>query len=240
MADTANITTTTNTVTVTNPAGTSTTVTAVANETVNVATQSLSAFNTDALTEGSTNLYHTTSRASAAAPVQTITMPNGFTVTNNSGTFAITVGNVANTLASLGANDAANISTGVLAVSRVPTLDASKVGTGTFDIARLPAIQDSYVGHIESPLNKTYHLDPRVAAARTITAVYAVCTSGTCTATFKNGSATIKAVSVSSTESTSTGVALANTSVAENAAITVVVSSNSSCVDLRFVVEYTQ
>ena len=100
--------------------------------------------------------------------------------------------------------------------------------------------EDSYVGHIEAVSNKTYYLDPRVAKNRTVTAIYAVSASGTCTATFKNGSSTIKAVSVSSTPSTSTGVAIANTSVAENGSITVVVSSNSSCLDFRFVVEYTQ
>ena len=220
MADIANITTTTNTVTITTPAGNTTTVSAVANETINVATDSLSAFNTDALVEGSTNLYHTTSRASAAAPVQTIAMPNGFGVANSSGNVAITVSNTATALNSLGANNASNITTGTLAV------------------ARLPAIQDSYIRHIETVANKTYHIDPRIPAARTITSIFTDCESGTCTATFKNGSSTIAAISVSSTEATTTS--FLNGSLSENGALTVVVSSNSSCLDFRFAVEYTQ
>ena len=102
------------------------------------------------------------------------------------------------------------------------------------------ALEDSYVGQIESVSNKTYHLDPRVAKARTITAIFADCTSGTCTATFKNGTTTVAAVSVSSTESTTTGSSLSNITLPENGSLTMVVSSNSSCVDFRFAVEYTQ
>ena len=96
---------------------------------------------------------------------------------------------------------------------------------------------DSYTGQIETASDKTYTLDPKVSTARTITGFYIKSASGTVTATLKNGSDTIKAASVSSSSGDQTS--LANTSVAADAVLTLVLSSNSSALDVIFNVEYT-
>ena len=96
---------------------------------------------------------------------------------------------------------------------------------------------DSYTGQIETAADKTYTLDPKVAAARTVTAFYIKSASGTVTATLRNGSDTIKAASVS--DSSGAQTSLANTSLAEDAVLTLVCSSNSSALDVIFSVEYT-
>ena len=96
---------------------------------------------------------------------------------------------------------------------------------------------DSYTGQIETVADKTYTLDPKVATARTITGFYIKSASGTVTATLKNGSDTIKAASVSSSSGDQTS--LANTSVAADAVLTLVTSSNSSALDVIFNIEYT-
>ena len=96
---------------------------------------------------------------------------------------------------------------------------------------------DSYTGQIETASDKTYTLDPKVATARTITGFYIKSASGTVTATLKNGSDTVKAASVSSSSGDQTS--LANTSVAADAVLTIVTSSNSSALDVIFNVEYT-
>ena len=96
---------------------------------------------------------------------------------------------------------------------------------------------DSYTGQIETASDKTYTLDPKVSTARTITGFYIKSASGTVTATLKNGSDTIKAASVSSSSGDQSS--LANTSVAADAVLTLVTSSNSSALDVIFNVEYT-
>ena len=96
---------------------------------------------------------------------------------------------------------------------------------------------DSYTGQIETAADKTYTLDPKSATARTITGFYIKSASGTVTATLKNGSDTVKAASVSSSSGDQTS--LANTSVAADAVLTLVLSSNSSALDVIFNVEYT-
>jgi hypothetical protein len=50
--------------------------------------------------------------------------------------------------------------------------DASNLTTGTLSAARLPAITDSYVGHIETIADGTYYIDVRVPAGRTLTSFY--------------------------------------------------------------------
>lgn len=96
---------------------------------------------------------------------------------------------------------------------------------------------DSYVGMIETPSNKTYRLDSRAATARTITEFWAKSVSGTCTAELKNGASSIGTVNVSSTSGAASS--LTNTSIAQNDALTIVVTSNSTCADMQFVVRYT-
>ena len=97
----------------------------------------------------------------------------------------------------------------------------------------------SYTGQIETGAVKEYTLDPAVVTARTITAVFYIkSTSGTVTATLKNGSNTVKAASV--TTSSGDQSSLANTSVAVNGVISIVMTSNSSATDVIFAVEYTE
>ena len=98
-------------------------------------------------------------------------------------------------------------------------------------------VTGSYTGQIETAADKTYTLDPKVATARTVTGFYIKSASGTVTATLKNGSDTVKAASVSSSSGDQTS--LANTSVAADAVLTIVTSSNSSALDVIFNVEYT-
>jgi len=138
-----------------------------------------------------------------------------------------------------GTDDAANLTTGLLAAARVPDLDAAKIATGTIAAARLPAVSDSYTGQIETAADKTYTIDPRVAAARTISYFYGRSSTGTCTAKLYNGSDVVATLSV--TSSSSTALLDSNyTAVSENGAITLVVSSNIGAENVVFAVEYTR
>jgi len=120
----------------------------------------------------------------------------------------------------------------------------SSIGLSEFDNdlteSDLPAIQDSYLMLIESPSDKTYIIDGRCAAARTVTNFYAKTSTGTCTATLKNvtDATTIGTISVTSTGGSAGS--LTNTAIGENDRISIEISSNSSSEDLEIVVEYTQ
>jgi hypothetical protein len=117
----------------------------------------------------------------------------------------------------------------------------SAIGLSEFD-NDLPAVQDSYLMLIESPTDKTYIIDGRVAAGRTVTNFYAKTSSGTCTATLRNASDTPPSLigSISVTSTGGSAATLANTSVTENERLSIEISSNSSSADLELVVEYTQ
>ena len=104
----------------------------------------------------------------------------------------------------------------------------------------LPAVQDSYLMLIESPTDKTYIIDGRVAAGRTVTNFYAKTSSGTCTATLKNVTDTTTIGTISVTSTGGSAASLTNTSVTENERLSIEISSNSSAADLELVVEYTQ
>jgi len=120
----------------------------------------------------------------------------------------------------------------------------SSIGLSEFDNdlteSDLPAIQDSYLMLIESPSDKTYIIDGRVAAARTITNFYAKTSSGTCTATLKNVTDTTTIGTISVTSTGGSAASLSNTAVTENERLSIEISSNSSSEDLEMVVEYTQ
>ena len=115
----------------------------------------------------------------------------------------------------------------------------SSISLSEFD-NDLPAVEDSYLMLIETPSDKTYTLDGRVAAARTVTNFYAKTSSGTCTATLKNltDATTIGTISVTSTGGSA--ASLTNTGLTANERIAIEISSNSSGADLEMVVEYTQ
>ena len=127
MADSVTISETTYVLTITEVGGDSVTVTVPASQQVTIASsasivvQNLDGFTTSDLAEGS-NLYYTDARASAAAPVQDITMPLGYTVTNSLGDFTISVSDATQIRQDIGADDAANLTTGNLAAARVSTI----------------------------------------------------------------------------------------------------------------------
>jgi len=119
------------------------------------------------------------------------------------------------------------------------TDDAANLVTGVVASARLPAVSDSYTGQIETAADKTYTIDPRVAAARTLTYFYGRSGAGTCTGKLYNGSDLVATLAITTTSSTAT-LDTNYTAVSENAALTLVVSLNASATDVVFAVEYTQ
>ena len=111
----------------------------------------------------------------------------------------------------------------------------SSIGLTEFD----NDLSDSYLMLIESPTDKTYTIDARVAAARTITNFYAKTASGTCTATLKNltDTTTIGSMSVTSTGGSASLGSFVN--VDENDRLGIEITSSSSPADLEMVVEFT-
>ena len=95
----------------------------------------------------------------------------------------------------------------------------------------------SYHGHIESVSNKTYYLDPRLAADRTITEFYAIAGTGGCTAEISGDGSSIGTMQVSTSGSTAS---LSNTGLSAGNTLELILSDNSLCYDLRFAVRYEQ
>lgn len=95
-------------------------------------------------------------------------------------------------------------------------------------------------GIIGLPSNKTYRLAEKMPHAGTITGVTTKSLSGTCTATFKVGTTALggTANAVSSSQQNQAH-ASSNTFVAGDV-IAVTISSNASCVDMSFTIEYTR
>ena len=246
MPDTVTITPVTQTITVTPAGGTTTTITPVASQAVTI-TQSASIgsglASTDDLIEGSTNLYFTNTRAANAAPVQSVIAATGVAdagvtmLTSEAGVVSVTntkLGTV--TGLTMPSGYAVADSSGALTVS-YNNLAAIRTGLGLGSLATQSTIADAYTGQIETAADKTYTIDPGAVSARTITGFYIKSASGTCTANLKVGTNVVKAASVSSSSGDQTS--LANTAVAVNDVITLVVSSNSSALDVIFSVEYT-
>jgi hypothetical protein len=117
------------------------------------------------------------------------------------------------------------------------TDDADNLTLGTVALARLPALAAAYTGQIETIDDKTYTIDPSVVAGRTITSFYARSGAGTCTATLKNAALDVGVISVTTSSTTAT---ISNTTVAENNALTIVITSNVAATDVVFSVEFTQ
>jgi len=110
------------------------------------------------------------------------------------------------------------------------TIDAAGGGGGgTFS--------SSYSGHIESPVNKVFHLDPRLPADRTITEFYAISGTGGCTAELNGNGNLIGTIQISTTGATAT---LSNTSLSTGNTLELEIQDVSLCFDLRFAVRYTQ
>jgi hypothetical protein len=116
--------------------------------------------------------------------------------------------------------------------------DDSRLSDARTPTAHTHGITDSYVGEIAAAANQTYTIDRYVAVGRTITDIRIQSTSGTCFATVKNGANTVGTVSVSSTSGGSSSL-MTNTTVSQNGAITLEISSNSSAVNVSFALRYT-
>jgi hypothetical protein len=101
-------------------------------------------------------------------------------------------------------------------------------------------VQDSYLILIETPIVKTYTLDARVAAARTVTNFYAKTSTGSCIAVLKNLTDATTIGTIAVTDSGGSAASLTNTALGENDRIAIEITANSSSADLEMVVEYTQ
>jgi hypothetical protein len=139
------------------------------------------------------------------------------------------------------------IYTGSVWEDQTPAQARTALGLGT--LATASTITDSYVGHIETPADGTYYLDPKVAEAREITGVYFAWTAGgspdgdidvqiggtsvlSSTGRMNSGSSFTGTLKTDGTED-----------VAADAVITVVlgaVNGVADVTDLRFSVEYAQ
>jgi len=102
-------------------------------------------------------------------------------------------------------------------------------------------ITESYVGLIETPTAKTYTLDLRVPAARTVTAIHMQTTAGTIDYTLKNDANNIYTHDgVASGSMHSQTSSLTNTSLAVAAKLDLVIDAVSSPANLRFAIYYTR
>jgi len=247
MADTITVTNVSYTVTVTEGTQQTITVTPAPIQTVSLTTTqgtaNLTGLTTDNLSEGSSNLYFTNARASAAAPVQSVIAQTGIAdagvtlTTNESGVASITntkLGTMTNITMPSGYAVGTISGAGVIDITYSNT---ATIRSGLGAAAASHTHAGSYTGQIETVADKVYTIDPAAVSARTITGFYIKSGSGTVTATLKNGTDVVKAASVSTSSGDQSS--LANTTVAVNGLITITMSSNSSATDVIFSVEYT-
>lgn len=104
----------------------------------------------------------------------------------------------------------------------------------------VPVVQDSYLILIETPSVKTYTLDARVAAARTVTNFYAKTSTGSCIAVLKNLTDATTIGTIFVIDSGGSASSLTNTALGEDDRIAIEITANASGEDLEMVVEYTQ
>jgi len=152
-------------------------------------------------------------------------------------TFGKSSGNSIKSEAALDTNDFLRVGT-THVVGRTNAEVLSDIGAA----AAAHTHEDSYAMFITAPADKAspgYVVDARVASARTITNFYAKTESGSCVATLRNITDNVEIASVTANSTGASDASLINTAVTENERIGVVISSNSSAVDLQIVVEYT-
>jgi hypothetical protein len=130
------------------------------------------------------------------------------------------------------------VTSGATSTTKAVRADDSRLSDSRTPIAHTHGLTDSYVGEIAAAANQTYTIDRYVAVGRTITDIRIQSTAGTCFATVKNGANTVGTVSVSSTSGGS-APPMSNTTVSQNGAITLEISSNSSAVNVSFAIRYT-
>ena len=242
MSNTITITTVSHTITITQGAAQTVSITNAAQQSAtlstNQGTPSLTGLTTDALSEGSTNQYYTNARASAAAPIQSVIANTGVAdagcelTTSEAGVASVKVTNRCKTIAVPSGFAASTVNGDGLITISYNNAASIRTGIGVTNVG-------AYTGQIETAANKTYTLDPSTATARTITGFYIKSGSGTVTAELKNDTSSVKS-SVSVSTSSGDQSSLANTAVAINKPITIVLTSNSSATDVVFAVEYTE
>ena len=127
---------------------------------------------------------------------------------------------------------------GTTSSTKAVRADDSRLSDSRTPSAHTHGLTDSYVGEIAAAANQTYTIDRYVAVGRTITDIRIQSTAGTCFAAVKNGANTVSTVSVSSTSGGSSPP-ITNTTVSQNGAITLEISSNSSAVNVSFSIRYT-
>lgn len=99
---------------------------------------------------------------------------------------------------------------------------------------------ESYTGHVKEAEDYTYVLDEYASYAKQITNIRIRCSSGTVTAKLQIGGSditTCTGISVTSTAATTTCNTGSSNDLAANGRLTLVTSSNSSCLDLTFTVK---
>tara|TARA_R100000654_G_scaffold14463_7_gene31177 strand:- start:2500 stop:3228 length:729 start_codon:yes stop_codon:yes gene_type:complete len=242
MSDTITITTVSHTITITHGTAQTVSITKAAEQSAtlstNQGTPSLTGLTTDALSEGSSNLYHTTGRAAAAAPIQSVIANTGVAdagcelTTSEAGVASVKVVDRCKSITMPSGWTVGTVNSAGLIAITVGNAATIRTGLGVTNVG-------AYTGQIETAANKTYTLDPSTATARTITGFYIKSGSGTVTAELKNDTSSVKA-SVSVSTSSGDQSSFSNTSVAINKPITLVLTSNSSATDVTFAVEYTE
>tara|TARA_R100001086_G_scaffold249766_2_gene190791 strand:+ start:970 stop:1698 length:729 start_codon:yes stop_codon:yes gene_type:complete len=242
MSNTITITTVSHTITITQGAAQTVSITNAAQQSAtlstNQGTPSLTGLTTDALSEGSTNQYYTNARASAAAPIQSVIANTGVAdagcelTTSEAGVASVKVTNRCKTIAVPSGFAASTVNGDGLITISYNNAASIRTGIGVTNVG-------AYTGQIETAANKTYTLDPSTATARTITGFYIKSGSGTVTAELKNDTSSVKS-GVSVSTSSGDQSSLANTAVAINKPITIVLTSNSSATDVVYSVEYTE
>ena len=112
------------------------------------------------------------------------------------------------------------------------------IGAGTSSVAASQT--DGFGGLIEAPAEQDYRIVIQAPFAFTINSTTTRCLSGTCTATFKINTTALggTANSVSSSEQEQTHSSSNSVSAGDDVVITI--SSNSSCVDMSFMVKITR
>jgi hypothetical protein len=140
----------------------------------------------------------------------------------------------------VGTNAPADISIRIVETSAAQNVGLTVSDTGvSYCAPTASTTEDSYTILIETPADKDYPIDGRVATARTITNFYAKTAGGTCTATLKNLTDATTIGSINVTQTGASAASLTNTAVDENDRLGITISLTSAADMLEMVAEYT-
>jgi len=195
--------------------------------------------------------------SSTTTPIQEITIGSGLSLSGT--TLTATGGGGSGTVTSVTSADgnatvATTTTTPVITIVSAPKLQTARTingvsfdGTGNITITAVPS---AYTGMVESiSLNdigsaipaQTYTLELYAEYGYTINELKIISTSGTCTAALKINGTNVTGISATSVSSTiATGTASAANTVVVGDKVTLVISSNSSLVNLQATIKYTR